>query len=352
MGRRQLYNTDEERATARRASQKKHNKNRNSPDQETILRQSMKDKRRRIEAGSKEPQDYADTTNNHHSNVQQPILFQNTYNCNPFLNWNYHLMQCKIPYHDYRMGYHQLMTIQSAPISIDASICPRPDNYSKLTSSLPVANQHTDTDSKELKSKSNRLAYERRKLKDKYKKLYGAQVVDELHKYNHLEFKNINGNIVPHLTHTARRMLMASVIVSSSASPVSLLNNNGHQTTTHEQNITDKDSTLQTESVVGTKSNTTTPTTQLNPSPIPVPSVCMSNSSSNDDNAYDQDTDNEDATHLDSKPSPVPSSCTSGNLDIGYDLDTDNEDMDDEEKGSDVNTVKTEALKEEDTSDE
>ena len=138
---------------------------------------------------------------------------------------------------------------------------------------------------------------------------------------------NINGNIVPHLTHTARRMLTAYVIVAKSVAQFQLALNSG---LLDKQNITDKDSTLQTESVVDTTSITTTPTTQLNQSPTPVPSVCIS--SSKVDNAYDQDTDDEDATQLDSKPDPVPSSYTSGNLDNGYDLDTDNEDMDDEEE--------------------
>ena len=130
---------------------------------------------------------------------------------------------------------------------------------------------------------------------------------------------------------------MTSVIISSSMSPLSLHLCPQSQTTTNGQNIIDKDLTLQTESVVGTKGNTTTPTTQLTQSPIPVPSVCMS--SSNDDNAYDQDTDDEDATHLDSKPDPVPSSCTSGNIEgrvkkeeDAYDMDTDNEDVDDKKR--------------------
>lgn len=98
--------------------------------------------------------------------------------------------------------------------------------------------------------------------------------------------------------------------------------------------------------------------TQLNQAPIPA--VSMS-SSDVDDSAYDQDTDDEDATQLDSKPSPVPSSCTSGNIEVrlkkeedAYDMDTDNEDIDDEEEGSD-HKYKTEkhrpVKKEEDTND-
>lgn len=103
-----------------------------------------------------------------------------------------------------------------------------------------------------------------------------------------------------------------------------------------------------------------TSATQLNQAPMPVPSVYISNSSSNDDNAYDQDTDDEDATQMDSKPDPVPSSSISGNLDSAYDMDTDNEDIDDKEEGSDhkykteEHPVKTETIKaeEEDTTND
>ena len=373
MGRRRLRNTDEERATARRASQKKHDKKRNSP--ETLLRQSMKDKRRRIEAGSKIPQDYVDITNNHPSAVQQPMFSQHTYNgydTGSILNWNHHLMP-NIPYYDpynmiHRSTYHQLMTTQTPPSSCTMINDTNTTSSRTDTASASLVNQKAGTDhSKELvdnksnkectspistRSKStkrqrqryNNTYYQRLCLLNKYKKVFGVEIVDYLKQHDQLQMMNINGNIVPHLTHTAQRMLMTSIITTCYIPLLNnIINNNGNlcpQTTANEQNITDKDSTSQTESVVDAESNSTFPDTHLNQSPIPVPSVCIS--SSNIDNAYDQDTDDEDATHLDSKPSPVPSSCTSGNIEgrvkkkeDAYDLDTDNEDMDDKEEGSD-----------------
>lgn len=165
--------------------------------------------------------------------------------------------------------------------------------------------------------------------------MFGVEIVDYLKQHDQLQLININGNIAPHLTHTARRMLTAYVIVAKSVAQFQLALNSG---LLDKQNITDKDSTLQTESVVDTTSYKT-PTTQLNQSPTPVPSVCIS--SSKVDNAYDQDTDDEDDTHLHSKPDPVPSSCTSGNIEgrakkeeDAYDLDTDNEGMDEVDVGS------------------
>ena len=322
MGRPQLYNTDEERIAARRAYQKKYNKNRNSP--ETLLRQSMKESRQRIDAGSKD-------------------------------------------------NHHQLMAIQAAPTSGTMIN----DTNTNRTDTPRRANQNTGTDhskklvdnksSKEctspiyVKSKSTKsqrqrysnVYYRKILLLNKYKEVFGVEIVEFLKQHDQLQLMNINGKIVPHLTHTARRMLTAYVIVAKSVAQFQLALNSG-LLDNDKQNITDKDSTLQTESA-DTKSNTTTPATKLNQSPIPVPSVCTS--SNNIESAYDQDTDDEDDTQLDSKPDPIPSSCISGNLDSGYDLDTDNEDMDDEEEGPDHNKYKYKTeehpiKKEEDTDDE
>lgn len=66
------------------------------------------------------------------------------------------------------------------------------------------------------RSLANRLSYRRRLLKAKYKDLFGDKVVEDLHFYNHLEFKHMgSGNIVPHVTPLGQRMLTASVMVAS-----------------------------------------------------------------------------------------------------------------------------------------
>ena len=88
-----------------------------------------------------------------------------------------------------------------------------PQDYVDITNNRPM---------KASKTEQNRLAYKKRKLLVEYKKVFGVKIVDYLTQFDQLQMKNINGNIVPHLTHTAQRMLTTSLIMSTMADPFQL----------------------------------------------------------------------------------------------------------------------------------